>query len=91
MSKLHLHVKTCYFNAIKSGEKMHEYRLDNAYWSARLPGRVYDGIVLYNAYKPGPENRIEMPWKTPHLEWLQHPHFGPKPVTVYAIPMTVSP
>jgi hypothetical protein len=89
--KLHLHVKTCYFDAIKAGTKSHEYRLAKKYWNERLHARDYDGIVLYNAYKPGAENRIEMPWLTPHTERRTHPHFGPDEVLVWAIPMTVTP
>lgn len=89
--KLHLHVKTVYFDAIKSGEKTHEYRLANDYWRKRMVGRTYEGIVLYNAYKPGAENRIEMLWKSPHTERRTHPHFGPDEVTVWAIPMTPPP
>lgn len=87
--KLHLHVKTIYFNAIKSGEKTHEYRLANAYWDKRLWYRVYDSMVIYNAYRPGAENRIEMPWKGCHRQSVTHPHFGPNPVDVWAIPMTL--
>ena len=83
--KLHLHVKTEYFNAIKSGEKRHEYRLANAYWAKRLDGRSYDAVVIYNAYKPGAENRMEFPWSTPQVITRTHPHFGPDPVQVYAI------
>lgn len=87
--KLHLHVKTIYFNAIKSGEKKNEYRLMNAYWQKRLIGRNYDGIVLYNGFKPGTENRIEMPYKGCSPDVITHPHFGDFPAQVFAIPMTV--
>lgn len=85
MSKLHLHVKTEYFNAVKDGSKLFEYRLANPYWKQRLYLRSYESIVYYNAYKPGPENRIEMPWIGWKLEAITHPHFGSKPVEVYAI------
>lgn len=83
--KLHLHVKTVYFNAIKSGEKVTENRLANAYWTKRLGGRSFDGVVIYNAYKPGAENRLEFPWRGFGLRTITHPHFGPEPVVVYAI------
>lgn len=87
--KLHLHVKTEYFNAIKSGEKLYEYRLANDYWAKRLNySRQYDSVVIYNAYKPGPENRLEFPWVVPQIEQRTHPHFGPHPVMVYAIPVS---
>ena len=88
---LHLHVKTEYFNAIKSGEKKKEYRLANEYWWKRLIGREYDGIVIYNAYRPGADNRIHMPYFGWVLETITHQHFGPNPVRVFAIQMTVQP
>lgn len=91
MSDLHLHVKTEYFEAIKRGEKTEEYRLHNAFWVKRLVefpsgmGRIFSGIVIHNAYKPGEENRLRFPWRGWHLKTITHPHFGPDPVTVFAI------
>jgi hypothetical protein len=86
--RLHLHVKTEYFNAIKSGEKTHEFRLANDYWTKRLNyTRWYSGVVIYNAYKPGSENRMEFPYVAPEIITRTHPHFGPHPVMVYAIPL----
>ena len=86
---LHLHVKTVYFDQIKSGEKPHEYRLQTNYWIKRLVNKRYDGIVVWNAYKTGPENQIEMPWKGCHSVKITHEHFGPDEVMVFAIRMTV--
>lgn len=86
--KLHLHVKTEYFKAVQSGEKVFEYRLANKYWTDRLFMKFYDGIVYYNAYKPGAENRIEMPYKFFELQKITHKHFGTDPVAVYAILLT---
>ena len=89
--KLHLHVKTEYFAKIRDGSKVEEYRLHNAYWVKRLvelpsgAKRVFAGIVIYNAYKPGPENRMEFPWRGWSLKGITHPHFGPDEVTVFAI------
>lgn len=91
MKKLHLHVKTEYFDQIKAGTKTEEYRLHNAYWVKRLVDmpsgakRVFSGIVIYNAYKPGTENRIEFPWNGWKLKGITHPHFGEDEVTVFAI------
>ena len=91
MSKPHLHVCTEYFDAIKSGTKTEEYRLHNAYWVKRLVDmpsgikREFDGVVIYNAYKPGADNRIEFPWRGWKLKGITHPHFGPDEVTVFAI------
>lgn len=86
--KLHLHVKTEYFLAIKDGSKTHEYRLFNSYWVRRIEARHYDSVVIYNAYKPGADNRMEFAWKVPRVITRQHPHFGPNPVEVYAIDVT---
>lgn len=83
--KLHLHVKTEYFDAVKRGEKKFEYRLGNDYWTKRLEMRDYEGIVYYNAYKPGTDNRIEIPWRGVEPQTITHKHFGPDPVFVYAI------
>lgn len=92
--KLHLHVKTCYFNEIKCGSKTVEYRAYNNYWIRQivgLPGREprdFAGIVIYNAYRPGPENRIEFPWRGWSLKKITHPHFGPDKVKVFAIKLS---
>ncbi len=94
MSDLHLHVKTEYFEAIKRGEKIEEYRLYNDYWRHRLGGDYgamgvhiveYDRIVIHNAYKSGDENKLRFKWRGWTLKIITHPHFGPDPVTVFAI------
>jgi hypothetical protein len=78
-------VKTEYFLAIKAGTKITENRLVNDYWRKRLAGREYDGVVIYNAYKPGAENRLEFPWRRWSTRTITHKHFGPDPVDVFAI------
>lgn len=93
---LHLHVRSEYFAQIKAGTKREEYRLHNAYWVRRLfevvdpttgevQMRKYDSIVIYNAYKPGPENRIAFPWRGWRLTCIHHPHFGAGDAVVFAI------
>lgn len=97
MKKLHLHVKTEYFEAIKRGDKDEEYRLHNAYWIKRLVDmpsgakREFAGIVIYNAYKPGAENRLERPWRGWRLKGVTHKHFGPEEATVFAIRVNEQP
>jgi len=92
--KLHLHVRSEYFAQIKAGTKREEYRLHNAYWVRRLvempagTAREFAGIVIYNAYRPGADNRIEFPWRGWRITGLTHPHFGPDEVTVFAIQLT---
>lgn len=92
--KLHLHVKSEYFDQIKSGEKKEEYRLHKAYWINKLVdlpsgyARDFDSVVIYNAYKPGAKNRLEFPWRGWTLKGRTHPHFGPDEVTVFAIKLS---
>lgn len=92
MKSLHLHVKTVYFDQIKSGEKTEEYRIQNQYWGTRLLdfkapyGPIqFAKVIIYNAYKAGLENRIEFPWRGWELKEITHPHFGNVPKLVYAI------
>lgn len=91
MSDLNLHVKTEYFEAIKRGEKNEEYRLHTGYWVKRLvempsgKKREFGNVVIHNAYMAGNENRLTFPWHGWILKTIMHPHFGPAPVTVFAI------
>ena len=89
--KLHLHVKTEYFDQIKAGTKTTENRLANEYWAKRLISRSYDAVVIYNAYKPGADNRIEFPWNRWETRTIIHKHFGPYPVDVFVIHLFPSP
>lgn len=95
MKKLHLHVKTEYFREIKAGIKKTEYRQVSAYWmkffhwmphAENGPKKyLYTGIVIYNAYRPGVHQQIHFKWSGVRLSRILHPHFGPRPVTVFAI------
>lgn len=87
MAKLHLNLKAEYFDQIKSGAKTEEFRLCTVFWKKRLEGRNYDGIVLKRGYpKRGDQERIvERPYKGWHMKTITHPHFGEKPVAVFAI------
>ena len=85
---LHLHVKTIYFEQIKAGTKTEEFRLFSK-WKKRLfvgsCSRQFDGIVIWNAFKSGAETRLEFPFNGWRITTISHPHFGPEPVTVFAI------
>lgn len=88
MAKLHLNLKGEYFDQIKAGEKVYEYRLQTAYWAKRLAGRTsFDVLVIKRGYpKAGDVSRIfERPWRGFVRQVITHPHFGPKPVAVFAI------
>tara|TARA_R110002126_G_scaffold21929_13_gene78805 strand:+ start:579 stop:857 length:279 start_codon:yes stop_codon:yes gene_type:complete len=91
MSTLTLPLKSEYFDQIKSGEKVREFRLQTAYWAKRLEGREYDQIVLTKGYpkRDDQERRITRPWNGFEKQTITHPHFGTEPVQVYAINVNV--
>lgn len=87
MTTLILALKGEYFDAIKSGTKLEEYRLITPYWRKRLEGREYSCIELTRGY-PGRDDasrRLQLPWRGFRVITLTHPHFGTEPVTVFAI------
>ena len=87
MPDLHLNLKGEYFNQIKSGEKLCEYREITPYWTKRLQGRFYDNIYIKRGYpkKDDKDNIIIRPWKGYLKRRIQHEHFGDDSVNVYAI------
>ena len=84
---LFLPLKGEYFDAIKSGEKMYEYRRCTPYWEKRLLLKHYDEIVLTKGYPKASDDarRIRRPYLGWLIERIQHPHFGPTSVEVFAI------
>lgn len=93
MTDLTLPLKGIYFDQIKAGEKPLEYRLATAFWHKRLAGRDYDRIVLTRGYpaREDADRRLVLPWRGYRMETLQHEHFGPKPVEVFAIDVSGAP
>lgn len=93
MKTLHLNLKGEHFDRIKRGEKAEEYRLCNDYWSKRLLHKhsglpiEYDIILVKKGYpKAGDQDRIlERIWRGVEIKTIIHPHFGPRPVKVFAI------
>jgi hypothetical protein len=89
MKTLHLNLKAEYFDAIKLGVKLYEYRLNNDYWRCRLDtGRHnYDQIAIKKGYpKARDSDRIIVrPWLGYEKQTIEHPHFGNNPVEVFAI------
>lgn len=87
MRVLHLNLKAEYFDQIKSGEKVEEFRLRTPFWAKRLEGREYDRIEISKGYpaKGDADRRISRPWIGYRKTTITHPHFGPDPVEVYAI------
>ena len=84
---LHLNLKAEYFDQIKDGSKKEEYRLYNDYWRKRLLFRKYAGILIKRGYpKRGDASKtIERLWRGWTIKEITHPHFGDKPVQVFAI------
>lgn len=82
-----------YFDQIKAGVKLEEFRLYTKYWEKRLVGRVYSGVVLTRGYPPRSDQsrRLELPWRGYVVKEITHPHFGDHPVTVFAIKVGPTP
>ncbi len=80
-----------YFDAIKAGTKPEEYRLVTPYWRKRLEGRSYSRVVLTKGYpKAGDTSRrLAREWRGYSLKTITHKHFGPDPVDVFAIDVSV--
>lgn len=76
-----------YFDQIKAGEKLEEYRLCTPYWVRRLSGRRYEAIVLTRGYpsRDDAARRLVLPWRGCRVIELQHEFFGLEPVQVFAI------
>jgi len=85
--KLHLHLKGEYFDQIKAGAKLEEFRLRTPYWIKRIRSRTYSGIVIHRGYpaKDTFEFTILRPWRGFTEKTITHPHFGLAPVEVFAI------
>ena len=84
---LRLHLKRVYWEQIRDGQKLEEYRLATPYWSRRLREREYDRIELLLGYpKRGDTSRtIVRAWKGCEVRHIIHEHFGPYSVKVFAI------
>lgn len=87
MRTLTLALKAFYFDEIKAGRKLFEYRLVTPYWRKRLEDQIYDQIVLTRGYpkRDDSSRRLALPWQGCHKESLTHEHFGSDPVEVFAI------
>lgn len=84
---LTLAVKGVYFGQMVAGVKPFEYRLRTPYWTKRLVGRTYTHVCVTYGYPAADnaERRLVVPWQGYEEQVLQHEHFGPEPVEVFAI------
>lgn len=87
---LHLNLKFEYFDAIKAGTKIFEYRDITPRWEKRLIDRKYTNIILKRAYpkKDDVESHIILPYRGYERQVIIHKHFGNKPKEVFAIRLT---
>lgn len=87
LKTLTLPLKSEYFNAIKSGAKLVEYRLRTPFWIKRIEGKEFDIIALSHGYPRRAQNShwLFCKWQGYTIETIQHPHFGPTPVEVFSI------
>lgn len=86
MADLHLNLKGEYFDAIKAGTKLFEYRLASK-WAKRIDGKSFEHVFIKLGYpKTGDQDRIiERPWRGFERQIITHPLFGSAPVDVLAI------
>ena len=84
-----LHVKGIYFDQIKAGTKVEEYRLGTPYWSKRLFKR-YENVVIARGYPKADDTDKHQvfPWNGVTRRSIVHPHFGSRAVDVYVIALT---
>ena len=83
-------MKRKWFEQVKSGEKVEEYRLRNNYWSKRLSGKTFDRIVLTLGYpkKGCSDRRIELPWHGCVEKTVVSEEWNNQPMDVFAIKLT---
>jgi hypothetical protein len=85
--ELVLHLEKEYFEQIARGKKTEAYRLRTPYWEKRLVGQSYKSVRLLCGYpKRGNKPReIVRKFKGWRPVIVSHPHFGSRPVRVFAI------
>lgn len=93
MATLTLPLKAEYFDAIAAGSKLEEYRLTTPFWRTRIEGKTFDRIVLTRGYPKASDStrRLVRPWVGYRILTINHPHFGPAPVEVFAINVSGKP
>lgn len=87
MKTLTLPVKAVYFNQIKAGTKTQEFRLITPFWAKRIRFKHFDSVVITLGYpaRDDASRRLTFPWQGYEVKTIQHDHFGPEPVEVFAI------
>jgi|LakMenE01Jun11ns_1017448.scaffolds.fasta_scaffold9744814_3 hypothetical protein len=84
MGKLHIIIKTKYFNQILNGDKTKEYRIVKPYWVNKLVGKKYSSIIFQAGYSKTAE-RMEIEYLGYEIENIKHEFFGNDEISVFAI------
>ena len=84
---LTLPLKKKWFDQIKAGTKLFEYRIYNDFWRSRLVGKTFDNIVFTLGYpkKDDLERRIIKPWMGYEIQTVQCEEWDNEPQKVFAI------
>jgi len=87
MRVLTLPLKSVYFDQIKAGTKTQEFRLCTPFWHKRLEGKSFDFVTITKGYpaRDDADRRLMFPWAGYETKTIQHEHFGPVAVEVFAI------
>jgi ASC-1-like (ASCH) protein len=90
MAELRLAVKKEYFDQIKFGHKVLEYRLRNKYWYKRIADNSYDTIVITLGYpkKTDTDKILRFEYNGWTAMDIVHEHFGAEKVKVFAIDLS---
>jgi hypothetical protein len=90
MPTLQLAVMREYFEDMKAGVKLFEFRLRTEYWHKRLVDRSYDTLIITLGYpaKTDLSRRLVMPYNGYEEQTIMHPFFGDEPVDIFAIKIT---
>jgi len=87
MADLRIAVRREYFEQIRDGSKILEYRLANDYWKKRLVNKHYDTVTITLGYpkKGDTEREITTPYKGHFVTQIKHKEFGHEGAIVFAI------
>lgn len=82
-----LPLKRKWFDQVKAGQKLEEYRLDNDYWRKRLIGKQFNRVILTLGYPriDDHERRIVLPWRGYKMKTIISEEWNQKPQRVFAI------
>lgn len=87
MKTLILPVKRKWFDQIKAGTKLFEFRLRTDFWRVRLVDREYDRVVITLGYPPRDcaERRLTFEWNGYEHMTIESEEWGMRPKDVFAI------